>query len=89
MASKERDPFTFSVVRHLGTLMQGGAISKEVNIISFSGKSPVLDIRCWKRKPGEEPLLLRGITIRPEEAEALEKAIKQYNEWLKKQKPGK
>ena len=55
---------TFEIVKHIVTLNQNGNYSKQVNMVSWNGDAPVLDIRTWN---GDKPL--RGVTIK-EGAEA-------------------
>lgn len=66
--------FNYEIVERIATLSQSGEISKELNIVSFSGASPKYDIRGWKRTDGEEKLL-KGLTLTGEEARALKQAL--------------
>lgn len=45
MANKD---FTFSIVEHIGTFERTeSGWSKEVNLVSWNGADPKLDIRSW------------------------------------------
>jgi len=83
---KDKKPRTFSykITEHIAVLMQGKAISKEVNVVQYADGKPRLDIRCWKRKDGEEQLL-KGVTFTDEEALLLEEAVHKYNQRTKRQ----
>ena len=54
---------------------QTGKITKEVNLISFSGKEPKYDIRVWKYD-GEEKRMLKGISLNKEECEKLKEVMR-------------
>lgn len=66
--------FTYKIVEHLGTLSTstGGDFTTEINLVSYNGAAPKIDIRKWDRRDGEK--LLKGITLTPDEWDAL-KAI--------------
>lgn len=62
MAKKD---FTFEVVKELGTLSEGnGGWKREVNMVSWAGRPPKLDIRDWSE--GHERCG-KGISLTPEE----------------------
>lgn len=79
---KEDSPFSYQIIERLSILRQGQAISKEVNIVKYSDGIPRLDIRCWRRKDGQEQLL-KGVTFTEEEALLLEEALHKYNQRTK------
>lgn len=63
---------TFNIEKHIATLSGGeGEVTKQVNIVSWNGKPPVIDIRTWnsKGKP------YKGITLTADEAKALREAL--------------
>jgi hypothetical protein len=60
---------TFDVVKHFGVLSEEkSGWKKEVNLVSWNGRSPKIDIRDWA--PGHEKMG-KGITLTPEEAKNL------------------
>ncbi len=70
---------TFDVVKHFGVLSEEKTgWKKEVNLVSWNGRTPKIDIRDWA--PGHEKMG-KGITLTPEEAknliELLSKAAEQ------------
>ena len=62
--------FSYEIKEQLGILKQSdnGDFTTEVNIISFNGATPKLDIRKWDRRTDK---MLKGITLTTEEAQAL------------------
>ncbi len=60
---------TFDVVKHFGVLSEEKTgWKKEVNLVSWNGRAPKIDIRDWA--PGHEKMG-KGITLTPEEAKNL------------------
>jgi hypothetical protein len=60
---------TFDVVKHFGVLSEEKTgWKKEVNLVSWNGRSPKIDIRDWS--PGHEKMG-KGITLTPDEAKSL------------------
>jgi hypothetical protein len=60
---------TFDVVKHFGALSEEKTgWKKEVNLVSWNGRSPKIDIRDWA--PGHEKMG-KGITLTQEEAKML------------------
>ncbi len=61
--------FTYNIVEELGVLSTGkSGWTKEVNMISWNGAVPKLDIRDWA--PGHEKMG-KGISLNEAEVEAL------------------
>lgn len=63
---------TFNIEQRIATLSGGeGEVTKQINLISWNGKPPVIDIRTWssKGKP------YKGITLTPDEAKVLKEAL--------------
>lgn len=60
------------VIKRLGVIYrsESGEYSKEVNIVSFNGSDPKLDIRRWKYADGKA-IPGKGLQLSPEEAETL------------------
>ena len=70
------DEFTFEILRHLGTLSKyPTGWAKEVNIVTWRGSCPKLDIRDWD--PDHERMS-RGITLRKDEALKLVKILSDF-----------
>ena len=64
---------TFEILSHLGVIeTRNDGWRKEVNIVSWNGMSPKVDIRDWS--PDQERMT-RGITLFWDEADALRKCI--------------
>lgn len=60
---------TYEVIRNLGVLSTSkGGWTTEVNLISWNGKEPVIDIRAWS--PDREKMG-KGITLTAEEKDIL------------------
>lgn len=64
------DNFRYEVKKHIATLSQteDGRYTKEVNLISYNGAEPKVDIRKWDR---ENNKMQKGITLTGEEVDAL------------------
>ena len=69
--------FTYEIIRQLAVLSGSGGWTKEVNLISYRGDEPKIDIRNWQRI-GSEEKLLKGITLTDEEAFNLMQALKDF-----------
>jgi hypothetical protein len=64
---------TFDIVKHYGVLSEEkSGWKKELNLVSWNGRSPKIDIRDWA--PGHEKMG-KGITLAPEEAAKLRELI--------------
>ena len=63
--------FTYEIRQRMGVLSRSasGDFTTEINLISFNGAAPKIDIRKWDRRDGEK--MLKGITLTLEEWEAL------------------
>lgn len=66
--------FNYNITKKLGILSQtdNGEYTKEVNLISYNGKEPKVDIRRWDRKNDK---MQKGITLDHEEVEALKEIL--------------
>lgn len=73
------EKFDYKIIKKLGVLSQtaDGHYTKEVNIISFKDKDPVIDIRRWDR---EQDRMFKGISINKKETEALIKILSTLKE---------
>ena len=65
--------FTFEIKKHLGTISNrttnaGEVWNREVNVVSWNGNKPKIDIREWSE---DHVRMSKGITLTAEEAEKL------------------
>jgi hypothetical protein len=61
---------TFDILKHFGVLSEErNGWKKEVNLVSWNGRNPKIDIRDWA--PGHEKMG-KGITLTNEEAQSLQ-----------------
>ena len=65
--------FNYDIKKRIAVLSESGngAFTTEVNLISFNGAEPKLDIRKWDKRTDR---MLKGIALDGEEVEALKKA---------------
>ncbi|MDR1251568.1 MAG: hypothetical protein LBK62_05315 [Treponema sp.] len=64
---------TFDIVKHFGVISEEkGGWKKELNLVSWNGRTPKLDVRDWA--PGHEKMG-KGITLTAEEAARLEELL--------------
>jgi len=64
----------FDIVKHFGVVSEEkGGWKKELNLVSWNGRSPKLDVRDWS--PGHEKMG-KGITLTHDEAAALAELLK-------------
>jgi len=67
------DNFSFEVVKHFGVISQEkSGWQKELNLVSWSGRTPKFDIRDWA--PGREKMG-KGVTLTQAEAAELLKLL--------------
>lgn len=62
----------FNIEQHIAVLSGSeGEVSKQLNLVSWGGKPPVIDIRAWssKGKP------YKGVTLTIEETQALKEVL--------------
>lgn len=69
--------FEFEIVRHIATLSESGAYTRELNAVSFNGRPARLDVRAW-RQDGDTKTPLKGIQITDAEAKALYAVLGDY-----------
>jgi len=63
------DNISFEILKHFGVIStEKGGWKKELNLVSWSGRTPKLDIRDWA--PGHEKMG-KGVTLTEEEAAQL------------------
>jgi hypothetical protein len=64
---------TYDILKHYGVLSEEkGGWKKEINLVSWNGRNPKIDIRDWA--PGHEKMG-KGITLSPEEAASLRELL--------------
>lgn len=61
----------FNLIKHLCSFSENKGFRKELNIISWDGKPPVVDIRNWL----PDGRAGKGVTLTPEEAKKAAEAI--------------
>lgn len=65
--------FSYEIKEHIATLSKTDkGYTTELNLISFSGNEPKLDLRKWNRN---NDTMLKGITLTDAEALALKEAL--------------
>jgi len=69
---------TFEIVKHYGVISEEkGGWRKELNMVSWNGRTPKFDIRDWS--PDHEKMG-KGITLTKDEAAKLVELLKMSNE---------
>lgn len=66
--------FKYEITKHIATLSESdnGDYTTEVNLISYGGREPKLDIRKWDRKADR---MLKGITLSADEVSRLKDSL--------------
>ena len=66
--------FDYEIVEHIATLKENatGNYTTEINLISYNGANPKLDIRKWDRANNR---MLRGISLTDGEAKQLKECL--------------
>lgn len=55
-----KDPFSYEIIEHIAVLhTDKNGFRKEINLISYNGKDPVVDIRNWTPRNK----MSRGVTL--------------------------
>ena len=68
-----REPFNYEVKAHYGVISKSATgWTKEVNLVSWNGTPPKLDVREWDP---EHEHMSKGMTFRAEEAKELMKIL--------------
>lgn len=73
MCRENGEYMSYKIEKHLNTISSKGAITLELNIISYNGDPAKLDLRRWYN--GQ---MLKGITLTEAEARELALAIADY-----------
>lgn len=65
--------FTYEIVEALGVICErkdkkGNKWTKEVNLVSWNGREPKIDIREWNE---DHSIMTKGLTFSEEEAEGI------------------
>lgn len=76
------DKVTFNIVKPLGriskrTTYEGEEMSKEINLVSWNGREPKVDIREWNE---DHTRMSKGITLTDAEAEKVAMIL---HEWCR------
>lgn len=72
----ERTQFEYEIKQHIATLTEDkdAEYQKQLNIISWKGAKPSLDLRLWRiTEEGQRPL--KGLTLSADEAGRLYNAL--------------
>lgn len=66
--------FSFEILEHIGVLQESNDSNwtKEVNLVSWNGGTPKIDIRDWDEN---HERMSRGITLTEEQAQKLAEAL--------------
>lgn len=64
--------FNYEINKHIATLSDHNGYTLEVNVISFNGAEPKLDIRRWNRGYDK---MLKGVALSEKEVVALKEAL--------------
>lgn len=68
---------TFEIKQRIAVLSENdNGYSKQINLVSWNGKSPQIDIRMWKLQQDKPPVPLKGITLNDDETKGLIEAVK-------------
>jgi len=65
----------YQIDGEIATISESRGIALEVNLVSWNGKRPKIDIRRWD---GEKKKPMKGLTVTREEAEKLVEALSGY-----------
>ena len=60
--------FSFNIVEHLATIAEKGNWALELNLVSWAGRAPSLDLRKWSE---DHTKMSKGLTFTKDELEAL------------------
>lgn len=67
--------FNYDIKKQIAVLSDNNGYTVELNLISYRGASPKLDLRKWNRK---NDTMQKGITLTIDEATALKNALESY-----------
>ncbi len=67
----------FEIVKSLGVISEvGNGWKKEVNVVSWNGRRPKLDIRDWDEN---HERMRKGITLHADEVESLKEILEEFD----------
>ena len=69
--------FEYTITEEIAVLSEKNGFSKEINMISYNGAVPKIDIRNWSTGDDGEKKMGKGITLSKEEAMALRDALEE------------
>ena len=69
--------FEYEIVEPIATLSENNGYTVELNLISFNGAEPKIDIRRWDKRNGATQML-KGVALTVEEAQALKNNLVRY-----------
>lgn len=73
----ESDEVTYKMQAHIGTIgTSRNGWTREVNIISWNGQEPGLDIRSWNP---EHSKMSRGVNLNQEECSQLQALLQEFS----------
>jgi hypothetical protein len=64
--------FKYEIVKQVAILNESKGYTKEINLIKYGDKEPMLDIRKWNRN---DDTMQKGIALSKEEAQKLKEAL--------------
>lgn len=67
--------FKYDITEEIAVLSDKNGYTKEINMISYNGAEPKVDIRNWSIDEDGEKRMGKGITLSKEEAMALRDAL--------------
>ena len=67
--------FNYEIKKQIAVLSEKNGYTVELNLISYRGASPKLDLRKWNRN---KDTMQKGITLTTDEARALKNALDDY-----------
>lgn len=69
----------FKIVKHYGVVSKKKTYQKEVNLISWDGREPVLDIRNFRIDKDAGKCPIGGVTVEKDALPALKEMLSQIN----------
>ena len=73
------DNFEWKITKPLGVLSEVAGKTKELNLVSYNGNPPKLDLRLWGKVDGQRAMF-KGLTLTTDEAETLAELLEDYLE---------
>lgn len=69
--------FKYEITEEIAVLSDKNGYTKEINMISYNGAAPKVDIRNWSTGDDGEKKMGKGITLSKEEAMVLRDALEE------------